>query len=230
MAGEWPLQQVGSKGEDVRTVQHLLAVHGHPVAVDAQFGPMTKGAVQTFQTAAGLGADGIVGDQTWAALVVAVSAGDNGDAVLALQGQLRSQGWRLAQDGAFGPQTDRSVRDFQVARHLTADGIAGPLTWRSLVAGFRRLATADQASAHLYDAWGASDRAVATTNATLAAVDLVLRGQRGELTNQGCTEDELLGPGHLVCSYTYEGGAVNFHVQGTALDGYYVESAQFIAD
>ncbi len=131
MASDWPVQQVGSSGEDVRTVQYLLSHHGHAVTVDAIFGPMTEGALQAFQAAHGLVADGIVGVQTWPALLVQVSSGSSGDAVLAAQGQLRTQGWRLAADGVFGPQTNRSVRDFQVARGLVDDGVVGPLTWQA---------------------------------------------------------------------------------------------------
>lgn len=226
----WPTQQVGRTGEDVRTVQHLLRVHGHTVTVDGQFGPATRTAVKAFQSAEGLTDDGIVGDATWPALLVTVASGASGDRVRAVQGQLRSQGWRLAVDGAFGPQTDRSIRDFQAARALSVDGIVGPNTWQSMVADFTRLASAEAAAAHLYDRWGDDDRAGALRNATQAAVDLVLRGQRGTLTAGGCLPDPILGPDHFICSYRYEGGAVNFHTRGNALDGYYVESATFIAD
>lgn len=48
MASNWPVQRVGSKGEDVRIVQHLLNHHGHPLTADAIFGPLTEGAVQAF--------------------------------------------------------------------------------------------------------------------------------------------------------------------------------------
>lgn len=230
MAATWPVHQVGSTGEDVRTVQYLLAVHGHTVTVDGQFGPATKSAVTAFQSSKGLGADGIVGNNTWDALIVTVASGTSGDRVRAAQGQLASQGWRLAVDGAFGPQTLRSIRDYQTARGLTVDGIVGPRTWHSLVAGFVRLGSAELAASHLYEKWGADDRAGALRNATQAAVDLVLRGQRGNLTAAGCAPDPVLGPEHFICSYTYEGGAVNFQTRGNAIDGFYVESATFIAD
>ena len=230
MAATWPIQQVGSTGEDVRTVQYLLAVHGHPVTVDGQFGPVTKAAVQAFQSSRGLAADGVVGNLTWSALIVTVSAGAAGDRVRAVQGQLAGQGWRLAIDGVFGPQTTRSIRDFQTAHGLAVDGIVGAQTWNVMVAGFFRLGSPELASAHLYDAWGASDRVTALRNATQAAVDLLLRGQRGTLTAAGCSPDPVLGPGRFICSYTFEGGAVNLQTWGTAIDGYYVESASFIAD
>ena len=230
MASEWPVQQVGSKGEDVRCVQSLLIHHGHPTVVDGTFGPATKQAVKDFQAASGLTDDGIVGAQTWAALIVTVAAGASGDAVRAAQGELRTQGWRLALDGSFGPQTAGAVRDFQTARNLVVDGIVGPLTWQTLVADFTRLATAELAASHLYDAWGANDRRTALTGATQAAVDLVLRGQRGDLHNAGCAPQPELGPDHFICAYTYEGGAVDFFVRGNTIGGFYVESAAFIAD
>ena len=137
----WPMILLGATGEDVRTIQLLLAAHGHPVAVDAQYGPVTRASVQAFQGSAGLAADGVVGPLTWGALLVTLATGANGPAVRAVQHQLASQGWRLAVDGAFGPQADRSVRDLQTARHLTVDGVVGEQTWNSLVAGFARLAT-----------------------------------------------------------------------------------------
>ncbi|MCB2174333.1 MAG: peptidoglycan-binding protein [Actinomycetales bacterium] len=226
----WPTITLGGTGEDVRTVQYLLGTHGHPVAVDAQYGPITRGAVQSFQGDAGLTADGVVGPITWGALIVTVSTGAAGPAVSALQSQLRSQGWRLAVDGAFGPQTDRSVRDLQTAHHLTVDGIAGPQTWNDVVGGFERLAGPEAAAQHLMDAWAADDRRTALRSATQAAVDLLLRGQHGGLTPAGCTPDPVLGPGHFTCAWTYPGGAVTLAVRGDALTGYYVESAGFVAD
>jgi peptidoglycan hydrolase-like protein with peptidoglycan-binding domain len=211
-------------------VQYLLAVHGHPVTVDGTFGPATTAAVKAFQAAKGLAVDGVVGSLTWQALIVPVAAGASGDRVRAVQGQLAGQGWRLAVDGVFGPQTTRSVRDFQTAHGLVADAVVGALTWYTLVAGFFRLGTPELASAHLFDAWGADDRATALRNATQAAADLLLRGQRGTLTAAGCALDPVLGAGHFVCSYTFEGGAVNMQTVGTPTDGYYVESASFFAD
>ena len=138
--------------------------------------------MQAFQGDAGLTADGIVGPLTWGALIVTLSEGAAGPAVSALQSQLRSQGWRLAVDGAFGPQTDRSVRDLQTAHHLTVDGIAGPQTWNDVVGGFERLASPEVAARPLHGRIGADDRRTALRSATQAAVDPLLRGQHGGLT------------------------------------------------
>ncbi|WP_282700817.1 protein kinase [Streptomyces sp. CC219B] len=61
----------GDGGTQVRELQCLLRyLHGITEVgeVDGDFGPMTHGAVVTFQKQAGLDADGIVGPQTWRAL------------------------------------------------------------------------------------------------------------------------------------------------------------------
>ncbi|ATY97918.1 D-Ala-D-Ala carboxypeptidase family metallohydrolase [Streptomyces bacillaris] len=58
----------GSSGEAVRQLQ--IRVSGYPgtgnqLAIDGAYGPATKAAVQRFQAAYGLGADGIAGPQTF---------------------------------------------------------------------------------------------------------------------------------------------------------------------
>src|SRR5574344_2434615 len=53
----------GMDGLHVQGLQELL--HIYP---DGKFGPLTEEAVKEFQKAHGLGADGIVGEKTWAAL------------------------------------------------------------------------------------------------------------------------------------------------------------------
>jgi zinc D-Ala-D-Ala carboxypeptidase len=58
----------GASGEDVRQLQIRVAgwpgFGGH-LAIDGQFGPATRAAVQRFQAAYGLGNDGIAGPQTF---------------------------------------------------------------------------------------------------------------------------------------------------------------------
>jgi murein DD-endopeptidase MepM/ murein hydrolase activator NlpD len=57
------------KGWDVAAVQWLLAIHGFPNgAFDGRFGPRGEAALQRFQAWAGLGADGLAGPATVAAL------------------------------------------------------------------------------------------------------------------------------------------------------------------
>ena len=61
---------MGSQGDDVRALQHLLRhmVGYDTVVVDGSFGPATDTAVRDFQSSAGLVVDGIVGRNTWKAL------------------------------------------------------------------------------------------------------------------------------------------------------------------
>lgn len=59
-----------SQGGQVRTLQRLLNALGHDSGeVDGIFGSKTENAVRAFQKAKGLGVDGIVGANTWAALL-----------------------------------------------------------------------------------------------------------------------------------------------------------------
>ena len=109
--------------------------------MDGNFGPKTEAAVQGFQTADQIQVDGVVGPQTWGALIIVVASGSTGDAVRGVQEEFRFRnlsgepGRGLAVDGVFGPRTTAAVRGFQQAIGLTADGIVGPLTWRALVSG-----------------------------------------------------------------------------------------------
>ena len=58
---------------------------------------------------------------------VILRKGDRGPAVAAVQRKLR-----LTADGVFGPMTHRSVKRFQRRKKLEADGIVGPVTRRAL--------------------------------------------------------------------------------------------------
>jgi peptidoglycan hydrolase-like protein with peptidoglycan-binding domain len=124
----------------------LLRARGHDVAADGIFGPGTEAAVRAFQSSKNLSVDGVVGPQTWTALVVTVRQGSTGDAVRGVQEEFQfrnlsgdpSKGLQI--DGVFGPQTDAAVRGFQQALSLdipsvAVDGIVGPVTWRALVSG-----------------------------------------------------------------------------------------------
>ena len=61
--------QFGERSNAVATVQQRLAANRICVAVDGEFGPITRRAVRAFQRAHGLVADGVVGRATWGALV-----------------------------------------------------------------------------------------------------------------------------------------------------------------
>ncbi|OEV12728.1 peptidoglycan-binding domain-containing protein [Streptomyces nanshensis] len=59
----------GSSGDAVRAAQTQLNVYGHGLKVDGNFGAVTDKAVKAFQKEHKLTVDGLVGPQTWAALV-----------------------------------------------------------------------------------------------------------------------------------------------------------------
>ncbi|MBX6724144.1 MAG: penicillin-insensitive murein endopeptidase [Dactylosporangium sp.] len=127
-------QSRGNRGVDTLAVQYLLQAHGISVTADGVFGSDTESAVRTFQSRRGLAVDGIVGPNTWNALVVTVQEGSTGPAVRALQAQLnKKRRLSLAVDGVFGPATRSAVISFQSHAGIGADGIVGPVTWRNLV-------------------------------------------------------------------------------------------------
>jgi len=128
--------------EPIRTLQYLLRQHGHAqVLADGIFGPITEGAVRAFQQSRRLQVDGIVGNQTWPAIIVQVKQGSKGDAVRGVQSQFQARNLSgdpskgLQVDGIFGPKTNAAVRGFQQAAGLAVDGIVGPFTWNALVNG-----------------------------------------------------------------------------------------------
>jgi peptidoglycan hydrolase-like protein with peptidoglycan-binding domain len=149
MAGSispFPLVRSGDPEHPVRTLQHLLRARNHPVAVDGFFGPKTDAAVRAFQMDKHLSVDGIVGPNTWSALIVTVKRGSEGDAVRGVQEEFQfrnlsgdpSKGLQI--DGVFGSQTEAAVRGFQHALatdipSVAVDGVVGSVTWQALISG-----------------------------------------------------------------------------------------------
>jgi peptidoglycan hydrolase-like protein with peptidoglycan-binding domain len=167
---QWPLEQSGSAGENVRSIQYLLNDHGSGLTVDGVFGPRTEAAVRRFQREHDLSVDGMVGNQTWAALIVEVSQGSNGDPVSAVQSQVTSRSGWLTVDGIFGAQTDSAVRFFQGDVGLAVDGIVGPNTWNRLVLDYLRAQGGQATSDIVFQAWTQADKAAAALEATPPAV------------------------------------------------------------
>lgn len=65
----------GSRGDSVRTLQTALNNAGYSLDVDGIFGDKTYNAVRQYQRANGLSVDGIVGTNTWGALMGGGSSG-----------------------------------------------------------------------------------------------------------------------------------------------------------
>ena len=207
MALTWPLEQQGSTGEDVRTVQYLVTAQGHPTGVDGIFGPATKTAVQAFQSSRGLAADGIVGPQTWPQLIIQVQQGSNGDAVRAVQSQMHSRGGgaAIAVDGVFGSMTNDAVRAFQALTGLTVDGIVGPQTWNYLVNGYFAAPDPQTAAKDVFSAWEANNRGQAALNATPTGVNEVFAQSFSAADGwsfEGCQG----AAGHTFCSWKRSNG------------------------
>lgn len=143
----------GSTGVNVRRLETMLYnLYYNPGTIDGTFDANTEAAVRAFQSDVGLTVDGIVGTNTYSALVSAhrfsmqsriLSIGCEGDDVAELQKRLnrfRKYGGAqyssmpvIAEDGVFGSGTQSAVIAFQQASGLTADGIVGSNTYGALL-------------------------------------------------------------------------------------------------
>jgi peptidoglycan hydrolase-like protein with peptidoglycan-binding domain len=142
---------------DVAALQVAMrALHLYHGGIDGVAGPGTKSAVRAFQRRHHLSADGVAGPQTRRALGRRGSpplgsrtmvAGDRGWDVAALQFLLRLRGYSPgAIDGGYGAHTASTVRRYQAAVGLTADGKAGHATIHALRYGARRPVSTPTAS------------------------------------------------------------------------------------
>jgi hypothetical protein len=134
----------------VAALQVALRAHGlYAGRVDGVSGPLTKTALVTFQHRRGLAADGKLGPITRRALGRLgrpllgrreLWVGRAGWDVASLEFRLRGFGLPSPRiDGRFDARTAAALRRFQRARGLSADGIAGRMTFRALLArGARR--------------------------------------------------------------------------------------------
>ncbi len=141
--------RLGDRGMAVEDIQRRLRALGYdlgPTGIDGVFFGRTAEAVTAFQAERGLADDGLVGDETWAALVDATfTLGDrmlylrmphfHGRDVAVLQEALNALGFACGEpDGIFGGFSERAVREFQRNSGLTPDGIAGDDTIRAIMA------------------------------------------------------------------------------------------------
>jgi len=139
-----PTISEGSSGPTVSWAQYLLVRRILSYnQIDGVFGPVTKNAVEEFQSSSGLSVDGIVGPLTWGALggdnpqPPTLAEGSTGSVVESLQTALNegrggfapNSNPVLAVDGDFGPITATAVKGAQQQGGITADGVVGFQTW-----------------------------------------------------------------------------------------------------
>ena len=160
----------GDRGIAVRTIQYYLNFIGQfndslsiGLAEDGIFGPATEQAVLAFQRYYGLTADGIVGRNTWNAVIDVyrgilqslpaeytgltfllypgyyIMRGASGKIVEQLQVFLRTIAQNdssipsVTVDGVFGSETQRAVIAVQNHFDLEPDGVVGPITWNAII-------------------------------------------------------------------------------------------------
>ena len=113
-------------------MQQALVNAGISVSVDGVFGSGTKQAVEQFQSMRGLTVDGVVGPKTLRLLnsriLYLTQPNMTGEDVKQVQQALIKAGAKISADGVFGPGTEDAVKQFQVMKGLTADGVVGAKT------------------------------------------------------------------------------------------------------
>jgi N-acetylmuramoyl-L-alanine amidase len=129
---------------DLQTRLEKLGFVIDALELGGTFGDSTEIAIKEFQQRSGLDVDGIVGENTWKALVESSwTLGDRplrlsqpflrGDDVRELQSQLNALGFTAGKhDGIFGLGTAAALRDFQRNLAVDEDGIVGRETLRAL--------------------------------------------------------------------------------------------------
>ncbi len=133
------LVKINSRGKGVLLVQYLLRYYGYNVDLDGIFGTQTRNAVIDFQQDNNLVTDGIVGVNTYRALLnigysnFVLKKGNKVSAVRYAQLKLLSKLYNVGEiDGVFGSVTQNAVREFQLENDLVVDGIIGKNTWAKL--------------------------------------------------------------------------------------------------
>jgi peptidoglycan hydrolase-like protein with peptidoglycan-binding domain len=145
-----PTISEGSQGEVVEWVQYLLVRFAlSDNQIDGIFGPVTRAAVEQYQTFKHLAVDGIVGPITWGALggdrpqPPTLHEGATGALVQKLQTAVNEipepPRPLLVVDGDFGPLTAAAVRSVQQGGGIKVDGVVGLQTWALPVATLGRV-------------------------------------------------------------------------------------------
>ena len=163
--------RIGSSGSNVTLMQQYLNGLGvvytgiNRLTTDGRFGANTRNATIRFQKQFSLNPDGVIGRNTWNAIVAVylsvagyrpvdvttrypglMSIGSSGDHVRFVQSYLNgireqyNYSWpTLTVDGQFGPNTSLATAGFQSAYNLAIDGRVGPNTWAQMIPEFNRV-------------------------------------------------------------------------------------------
>ena len=107
----------GSQGDDVVDCQKLLNQQGFPTSVDGIFGSGTEQSVKSFQALNGLTPDGIVGQNTWAALEQVNQEPATWERVAELLGEMTEQEYKLS--GAQCPSNPPGVSLQRIGKETT---------------------------------------------------------------------------------------------------------------
>jgi len=210
----WPVQSIGDRGTDVAAIQQLLraaagtgsggsarsvvvrGIDPTVVPIDGVFGAATALGVRAFQTSRGLPRTGIVDAATWSALAPPIGPGSTGDAVAALQRELREKqsASSMPIDGVFGAATATAVKAFQVHMALAQTGSGDATTWRLLVwhyelPRFSSAALCDYSAGNGPANWGTAE-----TIATIEAAGRAMVGAGYGRVAVGDVSFELGGP------------------------------------
>ena len=154
----WPTLRKNDSGDSVAQLQEALIKLGYLTGkADGNYGSATADAVKAFQKANGLTVDGTAGEETQKVLFGGkakkasatatatpkttatpapsntLKVGSKGSDVKALQKKLIELGYLSGSaDGVYGTKTAEAVKAYQKASKLSADGIAGAATLKSL--------------------------------------------------------------------------------------------------
>jgi peptidoglycan hydrolase-like protein with peptidoglycan-binding domain len=123
----------GSTSTLVTIVTTASSTTVNPSATTTTTTPFAPGQSATATTAGG-GAPTTAAGRVVSKPSDNVRLGDSGPGVKQIQTALVAHGYKVATDGAFGPQTSAAVKAFQKQSGITQDGIVGPVTWAKLQA------------------------------------------------------------------------------------------------
>jgi len=119
-------------------IQENLNRLGYNLVADGIMGPITKGAIRSFQSQHNLTADGIYGLQTDNKLKEVIKSLEESQKegekieIKNIQVSLNNIGYKLTEDGVIGTLTKEAIEDFQNTSGLTVDGKVGPQTYDKL--------------------------------------------------------------------------------------------------